>query len=165
MLIVDDETEMRHMLREILEGDGHRIATAGSGREALERMSTETYDVILTDLRMPDLDGQSLYREIAERWPGQAAGVVFITGDTLAPALRELAGENGRPVIEKPFLPSEVRRVIAEVMASRKAPPRHLSADTGQRELRAPRRRRAWGSKLNQRSRGPAGSTRGLRGL
>lgn len=122
MLIVDDETEMRHMLREILEGDGHRIATAGSGREALERMSTETYDVILTDLRMPDLDAQSLYREIAERWPGQAAGVVFITGDTLAPALRELAGENGRPVIEKPFLPSEVRRVIAEVMASRKAP-------------------------------------------
>ncbi|MGH6885763.1 MAG: hypothetical protein ACREGK_06785, partial [Geminicoccales bacterium] len=37
VLIVDDETEMRHMLREILEGDGHRIATAGSGREALER--------------------------------------------------------------------------------------------------------------------------------
>ena len=120
VLVVDDEAEMRHMLREILERDGHRIATAGSGREALERMSTETYDVILTDLRMPDLDGQSLYREIAERWPERSAGVVFITGDTLAPALRKLAGENERPVILKPFLPSEVRRVIAEVMASRK---------------------------------------------
>jgi two-component system NtrC family sensor kinase len=42
--------------------------------------------------------------------------VVFITGYTLAPALRELAGESGRPVIEKPFLPAEVRRVIAEVV-------------------------------------------------
>ncbi len=133
VLVVDDEAEMRDMLREILEGDGHRIATAGSGREALERMSSETYDVILTDLRMPDLDGQALFREIAERWPEHAAGVVFITGDTLAPALRELAGENGLPVIEKPFLPSEVRRVIAEVMACRKAaldtfPPKQDSA-------------------------------------
>ncbi|MGH8478953.1 MAG: ATP-binding protein [Gammaproteobacteria bacterium] len=121
VLIVDDETEVRDTLREILEGDGHRITTAGCGREALERMGSEPYDVILTDLRMPDLDGQSLYREIAERWPEHAAGVVFITGDTLAPALRELAGENGRPVIEKPFLPVEVRRVIAEVMACRRA--------------------------------------------
>lgn len=111
---------MRDTLCEILEGDGHRIATAASGREALERISTEAYDVILTDLRMPDLDGRALYREIERRWPERAAGVVFITGDTLAPALRELAGESGRRVIEKPFLPAEVRRVIAEVMASRK---------------------------------------------
>ncbi len=85
VLIVDDEAEVRDTLCEILEGDGHRIATAASGREALERMSTEAYDVILTDLRMPDLDGRALYREIERRWPERAAGVVFITGDTLAP--------------------------------------------------------------------------------
>ncbi|MGQ0591791.1 MAG: ATP-binding protein [Gammaproteobacteria bacterium] len=119
VLIVDDEAEVCDTLREILEGDGHRITTASCGREALQRMGSEPYDVILTDLRMPDLDGQALYREIERRWPERTAGVVFITGDTLAPALRELAGENGRPVIEKPFLPAEVRRAIAEVMASR----------------------------------------------
>lgn len=123
VLIVDDEAEVRDTLRDILEGDGHWIATAACGREALERMSTEPYDVVLTDLRMPDLDGQALYREIERRWPECAAGVVFITGDTLAPALRKLAGESGRRVIEKPFLPAEVRRVIAEVMASRKTAP------------------------------------------
>lgn len=119
VLVVDDETEVRDTLCEILEGDGHRIATAACGPEALERISTELYDVILTDLRMPDLDGQALYREIERRWPERAAGVVFITGDTRAPALRELAGGNGRPVIEKPFVPAEARRVIAELMASR----------------------------------------------
>jgi hypothetical protein len=44
--------------------------------------------------------------------------VVFVTGDTLASALREFVSESGRPVIEKPFLPSEVRRIVAELTAA-----------------------------------------------
>ncbi len=115
ILIVDDEAEIRETLAEILTGARHRVVTAGSGREALERMAAERYDVILTDIRMPDLDGRALYREIERRWPEQAARVVFVTGDTLASALREFATESGRPVIEKPFLPSDVRRVVAEI--------------------------------------------------
>ena len=115
ILIVDDEAEIREALAEILTGAKHRVATARSGREALERMAAEHYDVILTDIRMPDLDGRALYQEIERRWPGQGGHVVFVTGDTLASALREFVSESGRPVIEKPFLPSEVRRVVAEL--------------------------------------------------
>ncbi len=115
ILIVDDEAEIRETLAEILTGARHRVVTASSGREALERMAAEHYDVILTDIRMPDLDGRALYREIERRWPGQSGRVVFVTGDTLASALREFVSESGRPVIEKPFLPSEVRRVVAEL--------------------------------------------------
>ena len=89
--------------------------TASTGREALERIATMRYDVILTDIRMPDIDGRVLYQEIERRWPWQAARVVFVTGDTLASALREFVSESGRPVIEKPFLPSEVRRIVAEL--------------------------------------------------
>ena len=115
ILIVDDEAEIRETLTEILAVARHRVVTASSGREALERMAAEHYDVILTDIRMPDLDGRALYQEIEQRWPGQAGRVVFVTGDTLASALREFVCESGRPVIEKPFLPSEVRRVVAEL--------------------------------------------------
>jgi PAS domain S-box-containing protein len=115
VLVVDDEEEIREALAEILTGAHHRVVTASSGREALERMAVEHYDVILTDIRMPDLDGRALYGEIERRWPGQAARVIFVTGDTLATALREFVDESGRPVIEKPFLPSEVRRVVAEL--------------------------------------------------
>ena len=104
--IVDDEAEIRETLAEILTSARHRVVTASSGREALERMAAERYDVILTDIRMPDLDGRALYQEIERRWPGQAARVVFVTGDTLASALREFVSESGRPVIEKPFLPA-----------------------------------------------------------
>jgi PAS domain S-box-containing protein len=115
ILIVDDEAEIRNTLAEILSGAQHNVATAGSGREALERMAAEHYDVILTDVRMPDLDGRALYREIERRWPERAGRVVFVTGDTLASTLRDFAVESGRPVIEKPFLPGEVRRVVAEI--------------------------------------------------
>jgi two-component system NtrC family sensor kinase len=115
ILIVDDEAEIRDALAEILIGARHRVVTATSGREALERMTAQRFDVILTDIRMPDLDGRALYQEIVRRWPGQAGRVVFVTGDTLASALREFVSESGRPVIEKPFLPSEVRRLVAEM--------------------------------------------------
>ena len=69
ILVVDDEAEIRETLAEILTGAQHRVVTAASGREALERMAVEHYDVILTDVRMPDLDGRALYREIERRWP------------------------------------------------------------------------------------------------
>ncbi|TMG87795.1 MAG: response regulator [Betaproteobacteria bacterium] len=124
ILIVDDEAEIREALAEILTGARHRVVTAGSGREALERMAEDHYDVILTDIRMPDLDGRALYQEIEQRWPGHAGRVVFVTGDTLTSALREFVSESGRPVIEKPFLPSEVRRIVAELaMNGEVAPP------------------------------------------
>ena len=116
ILIVDDEADVRETLTEILASDRHRVVSVASGREALERLSVERYDVILTDVRMPDLDGQSLYKLIAERWPRQAGRVVFVTGDTLASALRDFVSQSGRPVIEKPFLPSDVRRVVDELV-------------------------------------------------
>jgi two-component system NtrC family sensor kinase len=115
VLVVDDEAEIRDALSEILTGARHRVVTASSGREALERLAAERYDAILTDIRMPDLDGRALYLEIERRWPGQLGRVVFVTGDTLASGLRKFVSESGRPVIEKPFLPSEVRRVVAEL--------------------------------------------------
>ena len=114
ILIVDDEAEIRDTLAEILTAARHHVDTVGSGRAALERMAAQDYDVILTDLRMPDLDGRALYQEIERRWPGQGARVIFVTGDTLATASRDFVAETGRPVIEKPFLPGEVRRVVAD---------------------------------------------------
>jgi two-component system NtrC family sensor kinase len=119
ILIVDDEAEVRETLTEILTCDRHRVVAVRSGREALERMSVERFDVILTDVRMPDLDGRALYKVIEERWPGQEGRVIFVTGDTLASALRDFVSESGRPVIEKPFLPSDVRRVVDELATER----------------------------------------------
>jgi PAS domain S-box-containing protein len=119
ILLADDEPEIRETLAEILSRDRHRVVTVSSGREALARMMSEKFDVILTDIRMPDLDGRGLYQEIERRWPERTSSVVFVTGDTLASTSREFAVRSGRPIIEKPFLPSDVRRVVADMCESR----------------------------------------------
>jgi len=124
VLVVDDEPEIREMLSEILTVARHRVVTVSSGREALERMAVDRYDAILTDIRMPDLDGRALYEEVERRWPAQAERIVFVTGDTLTAGLRDFVSESGRPVIEKPFLPVEVRRVVAELAIDRDVMPR-----------------------------------------
>jgi len=116
ILVIDDEADIRETLSEILGAAGHRVMTANSGREALVRLATEHYDVIMSDIRMPDLDGRALYEEIDKRWPGRSRHVVFVTGDTLAAGLADFIAASGRPVIEKPFLPAEVRRIIAELV-------------------------------------------------
>jgi two-component system NtrC family sensor kinase len=134
ILIVDDEAEIRETLAEILASARHRVVTVGSGREALERMESEHYDVILTDMRMPDLDGRALYEEVERRWPARTGRIVFVTGDTLASTLRDFVSESGRPVIEKPFLPSEVRRVVESVVVDGAGPRmRRLAAQRGSR--------------------------------
>lgn len=115
VLVVDDEDEIRDTLADILSRARHRVTSVASGREALERIAAQRYDVIFADMRMPDLDGRALYAEIERRWPGQAARVVFITGDMLTASLREFVAASGRPLIEKPFLPAEVRRVVVEL--------------------------------------------------
>jgi PAS domain S-box-containing protein len=115
VLVVDDEPEIRDMLAEILRGADHDVTTAASGREALQRIAAQRYDIVVTDIRMPDLDGRALFQQIRDRWPRLATRVVFVTGDTLTPALREFVTHSGRPVIEKPFLPDDVRRVVAEL--------------------------------------------------
>jgi len=117
ILIVDDETEVCDTLEQILTSVRHRVVAVQSARDALRHMALEHYDAILTDVRMPDLDGRALYREIERRWPEQAGRVVFVTGDTLSAVLNDFVSASGRPVIEKPFLPGDVCRVVAQVVA------------------------------------------------
>jgi len=124
ILVVDDEAGIRETLVDILASAEHRVLAVASGREALERLAIEHYDVILTDIRMPDLDGRALYQAIEDRWPGRGARVIFVTGDTLASTLREFVSRVGRPVIEKPFVPNDVRRIVAELARSSESAPR-----------------------------------------
>jgi PAS domain S-box-containing protein len=116
LLIVDDEPEVGALLADILDPARHCIDIAASGKEALERIERNGgYDAVLTDLRMPEMDGPALYREIRTRWPDLARRVAFVTGDTLSPQVCRLLEDSRCPVIEKPFVPGEVRRVVAAI--------------------------------------------------
>jgi PAS domain S-box-containing protein len=109
ILVVEDELEIAQMIAEVLGRDGHQITLAGSGREALERLAGGEVDLILSDLRMPGLDGPGLYRELSARSPAMARRMVFVTGDVLTPDTGSFLDEVGQPVLEKPIDPYDLR--------------------------------------------------------
>jgi PAS domain S-box-containing protein len=120
VLVVDDEVEIAQMVREVLNRDHHQVAVATSGREALERLAEHPVDLILSDLRMPDLDGPALHRELAARRPDLARRMVFVTGDVLAPDTAKFLTETGLPVIEKPIDPYDLRLKVRTHLAGLK---------------------------------------------
>jgi CheY-like chemotaxis protein len=115
LLIVDDDPEIALTLAEILETDGHVIDVAENGAEALERLAEQPYDLVISDLRMPELDGPGLYRELGARFPEMLDRIFFVTGDTLGSGVRDFLDEAGVPVIEKPFEPADVRHAMARI--------------------------------------------------
>ena len=121
MLIVDDEPEVGALLADILRGDAASIEVAASGQAALQLLDEGEFDAILTDLRMPEMDGPTLYRQIEQRWPQRARLVVFITGDALSPTVQTFLAGTGQPYLEKPFVPAEVRKIVQEIRERRGA--------------------------------------------
>src|SRR5919201_2143525 len=75
-LVVDDEPRLRRVLVRLLEGEGFTCAEAGSGTEALEMLQHEQVPLVISDLRMPQMDGVTLLREIIAKWPDTAVIVV-----------------------------------------------------------------------------------------
>ena len=117
VLVIDDEPEIAQMLVEILRADGHEVDVAGRGRAALERLAERRFDLILSDLRMPDLDGPGLYRAIEASGRHPIERIAFITGDTLGAGVGRFLADTAVPYLEKPFLPEDVRGLVARVMA------------------------------------------------
>jgi PAS domain S-box-containing protein len=112
VLIVDDEASIRGAVTSYLRSQGHAVDTVASGREALALVAQRSYDAILLDLRMPDIPGDVLYRELHEVAPHAAEHVVFLTGDTQNEAARGFLQSTGRPTISKPFLLDELAAVL-----------------------------------------------------
>jgi len=116
ILIVDDEADIAAMLAEILRPLAGRIDVASSGAGALAYLGERAYDVIVSDVRMPELDGPGLFRRLQEAGGGLERRMLFVTGDTLHQGLQRFLRGSGVPVLEKPFQPAEVRRRVAQML-------------------------------------------------
>jgi PAS domain S-box-containing protein len=113
VLVVDDEPAIRSAVARYLTSLGHLVEIAASGREALERLASRSFDLILLDLRMPDMAGDALYRELLARDAALAGRIVFITGGEAAEDTQTFLEASGRPVIGKPFSLDDLRRALA----------------------------------------------------
>jgi two-component system NtrC family sensor kinase len=111
-LVIDDERDLAELLAEMLEREGFAVEVVFDGEHALAELGRRSYDLVLSDVRMPDLDGPALLHRLQSEWPDLANRLVFITGDTVGLGTGSALDKLGRPVIEKPISPEEMRRVI-----------------------------------------------------
>jgi CheY-like chemotaxis protein len=117
VLVVDDEPHILHYMRATLESWGHHVETAGDGAEALERARATEPDLIVSDLRMPRMNGREFYESLLSVRPDLSERVVFSTGDTIRGDTLAFLERQGRPVLHKPFNLAELRRILVRPAA------------------------------------------------
>ena len=119
ILVVDDEHYVADMLADLLRLDDHSVDVAPNGHVALERLRAQPYDLVLIDLKMPELDGPGLYEALARDHPQLLRRLVFLTGDALSSEISAFLERAGAPYLYKPFTLEEVRRVIHRALSGR----------------------------------------------
>ncbi len=107
VLVVDDDGAVRRIATRVLARRGHRVDEVADGWDAVSRIgdaeAQDPYDVILSDLRMPGLDGGGLRAELCSRWPGMERRLVFLSGGACEDALAAAGSGGAVPLLRKPF--------------------------------------------------------------
>jgi CheY-like chemotaxis protein len=116
ILVVDDEPGIRAVVLRVL-GATHEFVTAASGTEARAILEhDQAFDVILCDIMMPDMTGTELHAWLAGQFPVLAERVVFASGGAFDPKTRDYLSRIDNLVLEKPYAPAELRRVVSLAM-------------------------------------------------
>lgn len=118
ILVIDDEDIVRTSCSRALAPEGYEVKLAKNGLEGMNMIKGEKFDVVLTDLKMPDMDGIEVLRKIKEEWPG--VEVIIITGyqtvDTAVKSIKLGAFD----YIEKPFTPDALIAAIVKALDRKK---------------------------------------------
>jgi CheY-like chemotaxis protein len=123
VLVVEDEPLIAQMLRDVLEAYGYEVEVAANGLLALDKIEARAYDLILSDLRMPELDGVGLYREIKRRKPELLSRLLFVSGTTDEPEYQRFLAESAVPVLAKPFVLADLERLTGHMLAMHRREP------------------------------------------
>ena len=121
-LVVDDEPNVLALLKMIMTRNGYEVVTASNGQQALERIAARSYDVILSDMRMPGMDGRKFFETVKKQNPALAHRIVFVTGDTVSPDTQEFFEETGNRWLSKPFNNAQVVATVKEVLEKEAVP-------------------------------------------
>jgi len=114
ILVVDDEPVVNESCRRVLSARGYQVDTVESAREGLSRASAQDFDLVITDLRMPDLDGMELARSIRRERPNTA--IVIITGYGSVPSAIEAVRLGVADYLEKPFTPKQLTDAVSKAL-------------------------------------------------
>jgi signal transduction histidine kinase len=112
VLVVDDEPMLCSVIKRIL-GEAHDVVLTASAAQALARITGgESFDVILSDLMMPDMTGMDLHAALLRAAPDQAERMIFMTGGAFSPEAAAFLGRVSNASLEKPFKPAALRQIV-----------------------------------------------------
>ena len=111
ILVVDDDADVRFILSTVLEAAGFNVYGAGDGLEAVESLQRRRYDVLLTDYRMPKMDGLELLDVARAMWPDLP--VIVLTGDSVSFKQHGCLGAEAFALIDKPFDRTHLLNLVA----------------------------------------------------
>lgn len=117
VLLVEDESGLRNAVARFLNRRGIKCRAVGDGAAALEALRIEDVDVILSDIRMPGMNGREFLARLRAERPELVARLIFSTGDTHAPETAALLKEAGLPSLVKPFDFAKLEALIRDVVA------------------------------------------------
>ncbi len=117
VLVVEDEPTVARLIADVLEDEGMLVDVLLDGRQALARAATETFDLVICDMKMPGLDGQHFYKSLERSGNSLRKRFLFVTGDVLAAQTREFLERNHLPHVAKPFRVEELTEKVHSVLA------------------------------------------------
>jgi signal transduction histidine kinase/CheY-like chemotaxis protein len=117
ILIADDEAIVVSLIRDMIEDEGHRVTTASDGQSALQAVKQRAFDLIVSDIRMPGMNGIELVRAARELQPDVA--VIFITGYADLSSAKDAIQQGAYDYIMKPFELTEIRTAVNNALKKR----------------------------------------------
>ena len=118
VLVIDDELWIRDLAAELLRLEGYAVALAAGGQQALELLGRTKFDVIVSDWKMPGLNGVRLFEHLRATDPAMAARVLFMTGDVVSDTFQSFLREHRLACLSKPFAIGEFRAAVARLIAA-----------------------------------------------
>jgi CheY-like chemotaxis protein len=116
ILVIDDEPEVRTLSRKMLEMAGYRVSEAASGQLAAEALMNDTFDAILTDLRMASGSGETLIQWILLNRPLLGSRILIVTGDPRAKPLLAFVSRINIPMLSKPYTRAQLLDAVAKLI-------------------------------------------------
>jgi DNA-binding NtrC family response regulator len=113
ILVLDDEEIVCTRLKSVLEKAGYIVETFTSSRQAKNRIEQHRFSIVVTDLKMADIDGMELFQLVKDKWPDSE--VILITGFATVEVAREALQKGVRDVIAKPFKIAEFKKIIDQI--------------------------------------------------
>jgi DNA-binding response OmpR family regulator len=123
ILIVDDEPSLRRTLERALTSHKYEVVAVADPHSAYQMLDESSFDLVLLDLRLPQMPGDTLFLAIVRRWPRMLGRVILMSGDPWSELNERPAELAGCPVLPKPFSLETLLKLVAVVLAAAEARP------------------------------------------